>query len=229
MQDLNDKLSHIHKNLNIFHGTLNDEINEQLLIVKHISPDRKVLEIGSNYGRTTLVLAYILNMYNNNDILTLESDPIYYDKMLYNKSINNLKFNSENAALSKRRLMQNGWNTDLLNTQTIEKGDAKEINCITLDDIKDKYKIHFDTLILDCEGAFYYILLDMPEILHNINLIIMENDYWNMQHKRYVHETLKQKGFVVVDEIGLRKAGQFKTVKGFTIHDFWQVWRKQDY
>ena len=30
----------------------------------------------------------------------------------------------------------------------------------------------FDTLILDCEGAFYNILKDMPEILDNINLII---------------------------------------------------------
>ena len=50
-------------------------------------------------------------------------------------------------------------------------------------------------LVLDCEGAFYYILLDMPEILNNINLIIMENDYTNISHKEYVDEVLRGKNF----------------------------------
>jgi hypothetical protein len=36
----------------------------------------------------------------------------------------------------------------------------------------------FDTLVLDCEGAFYYILQDTPEILEGIKLLIMENDYF---------------------------------------------------
>jgi hypothetical protein len=34
----------------------------------------------------------------------------------------------------------------------------------------------FDVLIIDCEGAFYNILIDIPEILDNIKLIIIEMD-----------------------------------------------------
>jgi len=58
----------------------------------------------------------------------------------------------------------------------------KWVKTITYDDLKLKYKINFDTLVLDCEGAFYYILMDMPEILKNIKLIIMENNYHNFSH-----------------------------------------------
>jgi hypothetical protein len=61
--------------------------------------------------------------------------------------------------------------------------------------IIEKYNITFDTLILDCEGAFYYILMDMPEILNNIKLIIMENDYLNIEHKNYVDNILKLNNF----------------------------------
>ena len=31
----------------------------------------------------------------------------------------------------------------------------------------------FDVLVIDCEGAFYNILNDIPEILDNIKLIII--------------------------------------------------------
>lgn len=41
----------------------------------------------------------------------------------------------------------------------------------------------FDALAVDCEGAFYYILLDMPEILEHVKLIIIENDYHDAEHK----------------------------------------------
>ena len=57
--------------------------------------------------------------------------------------------------------------------------------------IKTKYNIEFDTLVLDCEGAFYYILMDMPEILDNINLIIMENDYQDYNHKLFIDDVLR--------------------------------------
>ena len=38
--------------------------------------------------------------------------------------------------------------------------------------------------------------MDMPEILNNINLIIMENDYWDISHKNYIDEILLQNNFI---------------------------------
>jgi len=74
-------------------------------------------------------------------------------------------------------------------------GPVIDVKTITLSELKDKYKINFDTLVLDCEGAFYYILIDMPEILDGINLIIMENDYVDMAQKIYIDNILKENGF----------------------------------
>jgi hypothetical protein len=75
-------------------------------------------------------------------------------------------------------------------------------------------------LILDCEGAFYYILLDMPEILDNIKLIIIENDFKEEAQKKYFDETLISKGFytsysedLIIGPGNIRK-------------NFFQVWKK---
>jgi hypothetical protein len=39
--------------------------------------------------------------------------------------------------------------------------------------------------------------MDMPEILDNINLIIMENDYNDISQKKYIDEILKSNNFSV--------------------------------
>jgi hypothetical protein len=87
-----------------------------------------------------------------------------------------------------------------------------------LEQLNDKYKIEFDTLILDCEGAFYYILMDMPEMLKNINLIIMENDYWDITKKQFVDDVLIKNNFYVdYSEIGGWGPCRF---------NFFEVWKR---
>ena len=39
--------------------------------------------------------------------------------------------------------------------------------------------------------------MDMPEILDNINLIIMENDYLEIPHKIYVNNVLAENNFYI--------------------------------
>ena len=94
----------------------------------------------------------------------------------------------------------------------------KNVNIINLEQLKDKYNIIFDTLVVDCEGAFYYILLDMPEILNNIKLIIMENDYWDQSHKMYVDNVLREKGFI----LDYAESGGW----GPCFNNFFEVWKK---
>jgi beta-1,4-mannosyl-glycoprotein beta-1,4-N-acetylglucosaminyltransferase len=71
----------------------------------------------------------------------------------------------------------------------------KWVNTLTVDELKNKYNIAFDTLVLDCEGAFYYILMDMPEILDGINLVLMENDYHELPKKIEVDRVLREHKF----------------------------------
>ena len=184
----------IHQQLKLEHGTFYDEYPEQLMAVRYIKGHEKVLELGGNIGRNSVIIGYLLNKCNNNKFVTLESDPEICVKLKHNRDMNKLDFFVEDMALSKRNLIQKGWNTIVSNE--ILDG-YKKVNTITLDNLRAKYKIDFDTLVLDCEGAFYYILVDMPEILNTINLIIMENDYICIEHKQYVDKVLLERGFSI--------------------------------
>lgn len=189
-----DKLRKLHDQLQLRYGSFDEEYNEQKMAARFIKPGAKVLEIGSNIGRNTLIIAALLEN-KGSTMVTMECDPDSYTKLLENREQNGLVFHAENSALSVRPLVQRGWDTFV--SDVVPNG-YKKVATISWSDLLIKYGIDFDTLVLDCEGAFYYILLDMPEILTNINTIIMENDYRNRAHKDAVDEILKNNGFIVV-------------------------------
>ncbi len=211
--DINNKISNIHSKLKLNHGSFDEELPEQKMSVMYLTGDEKVLEIGSNIGRNSLIIASILK--NKNNFVTLESDINISKQLIENRDLNNFDFHIECAALSNRKLIQKGWfsiPSDVL------LPDYDWVNTITLNDLKSKYNINFDTLILDCEGAFYYILMDMPEILDNIKLIIMENDYHNISEKIYIDDILKQNHF----KRDYVEAGGW----GPCYDNFFEVWKK---
>ena len=186
---INEKLKTIQNKLKIKYGSFNEELPEQKMAVRYLTGNEKVLEIGGNIGRNSLVIASLIN---NNYLVSLESDSNIAKQLEENRNLNNYTFHIENSALSKRKLIQKGWDTKPSNI--LEK-DYNWVNTISLEELNIKYNIIFDTLVLDCEGAFYYILMDMPEILNNIRLIIMENDYHNISHKEYVDSILRKYNF----------------------------------
>jgi FkbM family methyltransferase len=192
VDDINNKLSNIQSKLKIIHGTFNEELPEQKMVTRYLTGNEKVLEIGSNIGRNSLIIASILQTKNNSSFVTLESDYEIAKQLCENRDLNGFSFYIENSALTKRQLIQQGWNTIesdvLLDGYTLVK-------TITLEHLYQKYKINFDTLVLDCEGAFFNILIDMPEILNNLNLIIMENDYDTIEKKEHIDAILRENSF----------------------------------
>ena len=186
------KLKNIHSKLKIKYGDFSGEYPEQCMSTRYIKGHERVLEIGANIGRNTLVISSLLN--DSNNLVSLECDPQSYSKLIENKNLNGFKFYAENSALSARKLIQKDWDT-IPSDSDIEG--YTRVNTITLPKLKEKYPINFDTLVLDCEGAFYYILVDYPEILTGINLIIMENDYHSISHKEYIDSVLILHGFIV--------------------------------
>jgi len=187
-----DKLTNLQSKLKINHGDFQSEVPEQKMAVRYLTGNEKVLEIGSNIGRNSLIIASILAEKNNNNFVTIESDENIANHLRENRDLNNMNFPIVNAALSKRKLIQRGWVTI---ESDVLLDDYKWVNTITLEDLKSKHLIEFDTLILDCEGAIYYILLDMPEILNNVNLIIIENDFLSLKEKLYFNEILIKNNF----------------------------------
>jgi FkbM family methyltransferase len=213
--DINKKIQNIHTKLKIKYGSFNDELPEQKMAVRYLTGTEKVLEIGGNIGRNSLVIASIID---NSNLVTLESDTNIAKQLEENRNLNNYTFHIENSALSKRKLIQKDWDT--MPSDSLKEG-YKWVNTISFDELTRKYNIEFDTLVLDCEGAFYYILMDMPEILTNIKTIIMENDYHNISYKNYVDSVLKGRNFYV----DYQQAGGW----GCCRDNFFEVWKKSEY
>ena len=217
--EMDNTLTRIHSKLLFKHGVLYDEVPEQKMVLRYLTGNEKVLELGSNVGRNTLVIASILSSKsksnNNNNFVTVECDKYTAVCLRENRDLNNFSFPIETAALSKRKLMQKGWDTEV---GDVLKQGYNWVDTISLEELYNKYNIQFDTLVLDCEGAFYYILMDMPEILDNINLIIMENDYHELQKKAYVNEVLRKNKFVV----HYSESGGWGPCRDF----FFEVWKK---
>jgi len=209
------KLAFLHSKLQIKHGSFNEEYPEQKMVVKYLQGHEKVLEIGGNIGRNSLIISSILESNKNFNYVVLECDPNIANQLKENRDINGLNFIVELSALSKRKLIQRGWDT--IPSDVLLNG-YNWINTLTFEELKNKYNINFDTLIIDCEGAFYYILMDMPEILDNISLIIMENDYQNIEHKNYVDNKMLANGFIRV----YLEAGGW----GPCFNNFFEVWKK---
>ena len=190
VKDLDTKLNDIHSKLQFNYGSLIDELPQQKMIVKTFTGNEKVLEIGSNIGRNSLVIASILQ--NLENFVTLESDATISEQLKNNRDLNNFNFRVENSTLSNRKLIQN--DLDTIPSEVLLEG-YNWVNTISLVELQNKYNIEFDTLVLDCGCVFYYILMDMPEILNNIKLIVMKNDYLDISHKNYIDDILKSKNF----------------------------------
>ena len=215
-----NKLNKIHSSLSFMGGTLETEYSEQMMAAIFLKGTEKVLEIGANLGRTSLVIASILEN-DATQFVTMECDVNTCEGLCQNRDINNLHFNIEPCALSNRNLIQKGWDTIV--SDVVLSGYTK-VNTITYEQLVNKYNINFDTLMLDCEGAFYYILQDMPEILDNVNLIMMENDYTDITHKTYIDTIMASKGFSCVYTETLKYKWAWPSL--CCQPNFFEVWKK---
>lgn len=226
---LQNRIEEIHKRLTINHGDIKGEDVEQMLCLKHIKGNEKILEIGGNIGRVSCILSTILD--NEQNLVVLESNPKHSQELKENRDINNFKFQVEDSALSNRKLYQYGWNTfteEEKNKYTLDvQNMMNKIKIINYNNFINKYNIQFDTLILDCEGAFYYIIQDFPEILNNITKIIIENDYPSYDRKLFVDNILINKGFTSIEKIPLAKRHWGYWLNQNIRDNFYEVWERK--
>lgn len=219
---LESQLRDIHRTLTLKCGRMDEEFNEQVMAFRFLRPEHKVLEIGGNIGRNSLIIAHILAQKNlDGNLVVLECDPHSAKILAENRDQNNFVFHVEPLALSGVKLIQKGWDT--IPSDILLHG-YNWVNTVSYDDLKKKYPIHFDALVLDCEGAFYYILHDFPHILDGIRLVILENDFSTSTQKEYVDSVLERNDFVNVYAAHLgHNIEKFAYCKSF----FYQVWKKK--
>jgi FkbM family methyltransferase len=216
-----EKLEMIHNNT-LFNGDIKNEFDEQLMAATFIKEESIVLEIGANIGRNTNTIARLLK--DSRNLVSLETRKDLCDILRMNRDNNNLNFIIENSALSLNFMIQhkNSWDAIPVSSYEEIKGieDFFIINTISFDYLEKRYleNKHFDTIVADCEGSLYYIFQDFPNILEHIDTIIMENDYRNISHKKYVDEFLLTNGFICI----YRKSGGWEPC----YNCFYETWIK---
>lgn len=210
------QLAIFHKNLIFNHGNINDEYPEQLLAIKYLNPEAIVLELGANIGRNSLLIANIVN--NQKNFVTLECDLNSVKCLTENRDNNNFSFNIEDCALSKRPLIQKGGDTKT--SEVLEEG-WNWVKTITFKELEEKYKLKFNTIVADCEGALYDILKDDPNILNNIDTVILENDFWDIEKKYFVDSVMRSRGLQVFHQ---ERGGW-----GPCQEKFFEVWKRHSF
>ena len=183
------------------------------MAITYLDENAKVLEIGGNIGRNSCIVASIL--VDDKNLVTLESHPQIVNHLIHNRDKNSFGFHVENAALSVQPLVQKGWDTVV--SAEVPEGWIK-VNTITFEELEQKYNIQFDTLVLDCEGAFYQILVDNPGCLKNVRTVIIENDFKDIGHKEYVDK--------VMGEFGLQSVYRCEGGWGPCYDRFFEVFKK---
>ena len=60
-ENILDSLEELHKTLSLDFGSFQDELPEQKMAIRYLTGNEKVLEIGGNIGRNSLVIASLIN------------------------------------------------------------------------------------------------------------------------------------------------------------------------
>lgn len=213
-----NKLYEIHNSLIFKHGSLLQEYDEQVMAVMMIDPDAVVLEVGGNIGRNSCTIGKLLR--DSSNLVVVESDPETVKLLQENRDLNNLSFAIVSAAISKSPLYQIGWLAHPWDGVSPLPQDAFPVPTVQWSHIVNTYGKRFDTLVLDCEGAFYYILKEEPTFLEGIKTIILENDFIDIEHKHYVNEVMTNHGFVCIYTKEMLYAAVCPS-------NFYEIWQKQ--
>ncbi len=229
--DTASKIVFFHTQLRFTGGDIGHEWVEQSMVVDFLDPGARVLELGSNIGRNTLMISCVLDDPAN--LVTVECNPFFVELLRNNRYANQLDFHIEAGALSYRKLMQSRDNcrygSDAEAWEAIpaeELSDGYEwIPTVTFADLEAKYNLRFDTLVADCEGALFYILDDDPDLLTNITTIIMESDFRVVEQKWAVERKFADRGFERVHSVAL--VPNLTELPQECADSFWQVWKRK--
>ena len=86
-------IEELHSGLQLRYGSFQEELPEQKMAFRYLTGNEKVLELGGNIGRNSLVIASILNKYskgNDKNLVVMESCNDSFNKLNENRDINNL-------------------------------------------------------------------------------------------------------------------------------------------
>ena len=217
-ESVSNLIKTLHLSLHLEGGSWEDEVIEQSMSALFINKYDRVLELGGNIGRNSLVIATLLE--NSENLVVFESDPVSSEILERNKKANGFNFTIYSKALSNKPLIQKEWDSRLLEeNEEIPEG-WFPIDTMSFSSLMEITPIPFNVLVCDCEGCLYNILKDEPTFLDMFNKVLLENDFWyEPEQEQFINHRLKELGFQIQFEHDLEADWLPEGRK-----NFWQAW-----
>lgn len=179
------------------------ETVEQAQARTYISPEATVLELGARYGTVTCAICKKLT--DQRRCVAVEPDIRVWDALDRNLAINGVSCNIIKGVISRKpiALMYDpGWGgygtTSVL--CNIEHNAVPKLIHYTLEQVEEKYGLHFDTLVADCEGFLGEFMDENPHLYDQLKMIIFEKDYPQKCDYGAIIRKLEEHGFKSVVE-----------------------------
>lgn len=149
------------------------EKEESEHLEKHLSPDAKVLELGSCLGFISCLVNKHLK--NKEQHVVLEANPNLIKWINKNKEENECAFAVENCIISHQEKNEFFIHKLIVGGSTKrETPNRVEVKGVSFEDLQRKYRINFDTLIMDIEGGELDILRNHIEGIRGFKKIFFE-------------------------------------------------------
>ncbi|SPN78858.1 Putative methyltransferase [Brazilian cedratvirus IHUMI] len=167
---------------------------EQRDALAFLPSDSTVLELGARVGVVSCMINKILSDPTRH--VCVEPDSKVIPALTYNRDTRNCKFNIFNGAVSKERLYFNAASLGSFTESAPNRQGAEEIKTVTLEQLENIYKLKFDVLVADCEGAFEQFAKEND--LSSFKMVLLEEDEWVRCNYERCYEMLKSYGFTVL-------------------------------
>ena len=193
------------------------EAVEHCLIKKYIARNSTVLEIGARFGTSSCAITWHLDQEASSwQTVSVEADPAIWEAIERNLNHNKCRSHLIKGVLSSTPMLRSAemagsaWTTKfhpvardfVANTNTT----ASLSPAHTPAELSERYRLRFDTLVVDCEGCFEGILHEFTPFVASLHTVILEADYGiGMQALGYVdYSALTMRmlglGFVIAEQ-----------------------------
>lgn len=171
------------------------ERDEQEQAYKYIDASDVVLELGGRYGTVSNVINHRLN--NKEMHVVVEPDENVFKALEKNRDSGNFKYKIETKYISNnpKEMIYEEYGSRLINSNNTNN------NNITWAKFKEKYPLHFNVIVADCEGCLCEFIETMGNDFNNINKIIFEEDQPQMCNYAALKEKLINLGFKKIEEV----------------------------
>jgi len=183
------------------------ENNSRDMVRQYLPATATCLEVGARYGSVSCVIATM--QHQSGKVVSVESDFAVWgalDKNLktYGCNVHVLKGVVGTTPVTIEKL---GYGSRTQASASTNATQAKVVPAYPLAKVEQAFNMHFDTLVVDCEGCFPTLLRENPELVQQVSLIIVEAhaDRPTDSEEQSVAELQSKFGFQVVAQIARQR------------------------